>query len=705
MTKANNVLLFLCLILMTAPLSAQVYLTGLNGNGVIKEYLQNASVQREQRSNPLSLPFFEDFSEQNPFPSPDRWEDDFAFVNRTFADNPPSMGVATLDALNQNGELYSTLSQNQSVGDLLTSRPINLDTYTEVNPISISTTELFYFDNISGTYLPSDSLWYVSGPNVLNCNSQPATFTVDMDIIYIWHNPPDSSFIPANAALYYFDGSQYVSIPYFFTGHYAPADSMYFSFYFQPQGRSANAPEPADSLVLQFSADGNWYTVWRAAGESVKPFEQVMIPITDTVYFAADFQFRFYNYVSSGGPTNPSWNNNCDYWHVDYIYLNKGRTQGDTIPDDVCFTDQRIAFIKNYTQVPWEHFKEVPSLREDTIRFTVRNLSEDAKNISRKLNVYLYPTSLIYNPNSSSENVGAYGDSLTRFPVASNLFTSSQPDSVHYYARFIASGGLAQDEAFYGSNDTVFQDIFFKQYYAYDDGTAENGFGLGGIGTQNARLAYRYATVKPDTLRGVYMYFNPTVNNFTGEKYFYLMVWSHSNGKPSAVRCEQMGEQPLFEDGAYSFVYYPLDTPLYVTDTFYIGWKQTTTDLLNIGFDANNNTRQHILYNINGVWEACPYDGSLMMRPLFSTTPFLSTPDVPMSQSVSVYPNPCSGQLYLRLPDEEKAEIRISDMQGRVLYAGSVGAEGLDTSPFASGMYMVTVIFGGKQSTSRLMIQ
>lgn len=705
MKKPLNKICLLLLVLWQMPVVAQPFLTGINANSEIRDYLLNGTADVKSLNDTIALPFFDDFVSKGPYPSSKYWSNNFAYVNRTFSVNPPSAGVATLDALNQSGELYPTLSANQSVGDYLTSKFINLHHYSVKNPIQISTTELLYYDNISGLYLNADSLWYIQSGFIINCNSQPTTFNVDMYIAYIQHIPPDSVIHDANANLYYFNGTDTVPIPYSTSPNYTLADSLYFSFYYQPQGYAANAPEPADSLVLQFYFNDEWKTVWRTPGTTLHPFKQVMIPLNDTAYLIRDFRFRFYNYVSTGGSANPSWNNNCDYWHIDYVYLNKNRTQGDTIPDDICFTDQVVPFIKDYRAVPWEHFKLTPSLRLDTIRFTIRNLNNGGKNANRNVNVYSYPATLVFNPSPSNENINANSDSIVKFPAPVNFFNISQPDSASFYARFTVSGGLSEEERFYGSNDTMFQDIRFKQYYAYDDGVAENGFGLGGIGTQGARLAYRYHTVVPDTLRGIYMYFNPTVNNYTSGKYFYLMVWSNSNSRPSEVLCEQIGEKPEFGEGMYKFIYYPLDTPVWITDTFYVGWKQTTTDLLNIGFDANNNTRFQTLYNISGVWEYSPYEGSLMMRPVFSTGSFLSVPVANQDRSWNVFPNPASSRLYVETQENTECVIGLTDLQGRQVYSALYTGEGIDVSAFANGIYLLTVKSQGSMVTRKIVIQ
>ncbi len=320
------------------------------------------------------------------------------------------------------------------------------------------------------------------------------------------------------------------------------------------------------------------------------------------------------------------------------------------------------------------------------------------------MNVFLYPTDLVFNPNPGSENIMPYSDDTAKFPVTTNFFTATQDDSAHFYARFVVNGGLSQNLLFFGNNDTIIQDQYFKLYYAYDDGTAENGFGLGGIGTQNSLLAYRFVTAKPDTLRGIYMFFNQTVSN-ASQKYFYLELWNNYAGRPYSNVHEMIGQMPDYEEGMYKFHYYPLDTPQYIVDTFYIGWKQTTTDLLNIGFDANNNNRTNILYNISGAWEVCPYDGSLMMRPVFSSTLYLPVPGNESDESLVLYPNPNNGRLFIRTDNETDCMVEISDLQGRRLYSGPYKNDGIDTSPFENGIYMVSVLYDGRCITQKIVIQ
>lgn len=71
------------------------------------------------------------------------WFDDYAYINNTYPVNPPTIGVATLDGLNQYGLPYNNSStSNYGTADYLTSNPIDLSSYTEADSIYLS----FFFE-------------------------------------------------------------------------------------------------------------------------------------------------------------------------------------------------------------------------------------------------------------------------------------------------------------------------------------------------------------------------------------------------------------------------------------------------------------------------------------------------------------------------------------------------------------------------------
>jgi hypothetical protein len=70
--------------------------------------------------------FFDDFStyHYSVFPRNNHWVDRYAYINSTYADSMISLGVATLDAFNENGYPYYSIHSSKAVpSDTLTSQP------------------------------------------------------------------------------------------------------------------------------------------------------------------------------------------------------------------------------------------------------------------------------------------------------------------------------------------------------------------------------------------------------------------------------------------------------------------------------------------------------------------------------------------------------------------------------------------------------
>lgn len=127
----NNIIIRLFFILFfvsTASfLSGQEYLTGVDRNQTLKDWMKKSTGQKHFEANgAITLPFLDDFSELTITPDPNQWLDQDAYINDNYGKNQPTIGVATLDAINENGELY-IFSDTASVmpGDTLTSRLID----------------------------------------------------------------------------------------------------------------------------------------------------------------------------------------------------------------------------------------------------------------------------------------------------------------------------------------------------------------------------------------------------------------------------------------------------------------------------------------------------------------------------------------------------------------------------------------------------
>ena len=104
---------------------------------------ERSFLPKENRGNgTLQIPFFDDFSTYSlPTDDPEipddlrRWEDDFAHINQTMAILPPTIGVATLDGLDETGYPYQFSQDSYGLADELTSRPIDLGGLTAENSV------------------------------------------------------------------------------------------------------------------------------------------------------------------------------------------------------------------------------------------------------------------------------------------------------------------------------------------------------------------------------------------------------------------------------------------------------------------------------------------------------------------------------------------------------------------------------------------
>jgi hypothetical protein len=269
------------------------------------------------------------------------------------------------------------------------------------------------------------------------------------------------------------------------------------------------------------------------------------------------------------------------------------------------------------------------------------------------------------------------------FPISSadsNLF------EIRHVIRDLAQGSMLADTI------TGYQQ--FYNYYAYDDGTPEAGYGLKGTGSA---MAYRFKLNKsPDTLRAIRIYFNQTLDT-TNIQFFYLTVWSDNSGFPGdTIYSRQVLVQ--YSDSLNKFITYLLEQPIKISGAFYIGTIQTTDDNLNIGLDTYDNSAANLFYNVNGSWIASSITGAPMVRPVIGKLLPLGIANLTTGKgSIKVFPNPCiTGQVHISIDEsgillnKENWIITISGLTGQEIYH-SQGSDVLDVSGLPSGIYIIEV--------------
>ena len=167
-------------IFISAAINAQdKMLTPLSFNPVIRQYLKSHPNIGHDRSAVVvdTLPFLDDFSTPGIYPDANKWSDNNVFVNDDMARNAVTIGVATFDGLDANGDPYNNInSAAQGPADTLTSVSINLfdrDHGATQYHISDSIYLTFYYEKagwgdqpenndslILEFYNPATSLWY-----------------------------------------------------------------------------------------------------------------------------------------------------------------------------------------------------------------------------------------------------------------------------------------------------------------------------------------------------------------------------------------------------------------------------------------------------------------------------------------------------------------------------------------------------------------
>jgi hypothetical protein len=483
--------------------------------------------------------------------------------------------------------------------------------------------------------------------------------------------------------------------------NYTSSDNIWLSFFYQAGGL-ADPPEKNDSLTLQFFApdENRWYSVWRTSGTSDARFKPAILKIDNPRYLRNGFRFRFTNYASlSPNTSDPSLVANCDMWNIDYILIDRNRNGTDTIFADVAYRLPVRSLLKSHEAMPWKQFRKV-ELQEmgSSIAVNYRNNDTIKRNVTRDFEIFdVYNNTVSHSFTAGATIIGP----LTTVPYKANLiytFNNSNTDS----ALFKITCSLKTDQFDPKVNDTLIYYQTFRNYFAFDDGSAEGGYGINGQGSRNAMFAYRFKSFMQDTIRAITICFNDSYQN-ANKRAFDLMIWNDNNGIPGDVLCtveEVMVEQAPLINGFYN---YNLPEGIPVDDIFYVGWKQRSETFLNAGFDINTPDNGRQFYWLNGDWRASQTDGSVMIRPIVGDR--IRTVSINETESfgknkITVWPNPASNSIRVSLGDEQQRDmtrICIIDIYGRKLVDVPF-SDVVDISNLKEGIYIIVASINGTQS-------
>ena len=472
---------------------------------------------------------------------------------------------------------------------------------------------------------------------------------------------------------------------------YQGNNSIFLSFWYEPKG-NLDAPETQDSLVLQFYApsEKRWVKVWAADNYTNPEFTYVILQISDTSYLQKGFRFRFYNRISMASGSHPDLVGNCDQWFVDYIYLNKNRDSDDTISRDIAFQYPIRLKFDDYQSVPYDHYKNNYTQINHSLFINFRNNDNAIRQID---SMYIVFDDKVNNLSDDTLYLGSYTfGGQSNLHIDKNDINFSFPSGNFDFLDYSMKTKLVTDTYDSTTNNIVFQNKKIGVAYSYDDGTAENSYGLIGDALY-ALVAQKFYTYKGDELMGIEVYFNKVFKE-AQPYYFYAMVWDNdqTTGLPGDLLYEQEGFE-IDHTKLNDFQVFTFDEPVAVEDTFYIGWKKTVDEMMNVGLDINSTTENYKYYNLyNGEWQKSSIEGVLMMHPIFGNVSYAKIMDK-TDIKISVYPNPANDYLCVELSENKilDGQIRIFDFSGKILKTQEINSNRniIDISMLPQGIYFI----------------
>lgn len=549
---------------------------------------------RVQALPPMSLPFFDDFSDPLVdttgiiYADANRWEDSYSvWINPGLGIKSPTVNVATFDGLDSAGAAYNSIDLFlNGYTDSLVSRRINL-TESAANPVAVSersTVYLSFFYQWKGNGEVPDSRDYleVQYKNNQNIWVTQATLRVDETLVtddFHFHIMPiaGDAFFHENFQ-FRFRSFGRLSGPY---------DTWNVDYVYLNKGRNANDVSFPD----------------RAAASTLSPL------------FAPYYAMPYYHFQQA-----------LSLSPVSFDVKNLKNFESST----------------NYSvSITSEAYKN-----NELINTTTQTLVASkgvGQNGSGVLNPFDRVTTVISDLPSPTDPqlFDPSADSVDLTMKATVISTDEQDTQRGPFEPYDLR-----------INDTVSQTYSLKNYYAYDDGVAEYAAGLINSGDV---IAYKF-TLPPalhDTLKlltGFEIYFPPY--GLTSNINVDFLIFQDNGGMPKGEGFFIVPSRSLQNKGINGFQRFLFFPELKIEgQSFYIGWRQPVSGRVLVGLDNSNDTGDRIFSNIEGsvipkdqFWEQnTTVKGSLMIRPLFGTGEVDIQSGIGDEPAFALYPNPSRG--------------------------------------------------------------
>ncbi len=480
------------------------------------------------------------------------------------------------------------------------------------------------------------------------------------------------------------------------------SSSLYLSFFWQAGGR-AEFPDEGDQIALQFlSEEGNWITIWRQRGSADHPtesFTQEFIRVLEP-FQHDNFKFRFETRGRQSGP--------FDAWVVDYIFFNTNRDPEIIDYPDRSLTQRNNLRLGDFGAYPRDLIESNQAGNWSTVQNEFLNLEDRFRAMEYSIQITDLESGevLPINTNTPFNPVPNAGERRVFESLEFDEITSPQLETDLEIKTTLLSGDGLWFEIENGdttrfesvdlrANDTVRTIFPIRDYFAYDNGSADFS---AGINQRAGQLAVRYNAPEEVYVKGISINFT---NPNQAEQAIDILVWDDLERDPIFKREELIPRFP----SADSLVYFSLDTNIVVNGDFYVGYAQFTDDFVFVGLDKLNDNGDKIFFNVGRGWAPNEeVEGSLLVRAHVSlATPF--TENSLPEENLRIYPNPVQNQLEV---EGSFSEIRVFDPFGREIFLerqrGQKG-EIINFSGQRPGIYIIQVLTEAGLQSSRILVQ
>ena len=527
----------------------------------------------------------------------------------------------------------------------------------------------------------------------------------------------------ASSPSFYSKTDTLTSLPIDLSGLNA-GSNVYLSYAWQA-GSLAGVPAASSgstpvSLTLEFlDSDGRWNTIWTYLSKNKRTaFRQQIFPVNQAGYFHAGFRFRF---RAMGNQATSR-----DAFGLDYLYLNSNRTAADTVFQDIATSQGLSSPLRRYAAMPvWQYNAGGSAELNTALTATVNNLtpSGNPTPISWLGTVREVDGGGSFGPatwasGDRPELAGASQDVITGDAGTAQLPTTPAAKRLRYTLALQTK----ETNPLTLPNDTISRDLELSNYYAYDDGTAEQSLGIPAVSTgPTSYLAVAYATNQVDRVSAVQL--APVFNNIPlalgGENFadrtVTVAVWADTLGMPARKPLATATATLAQADVAQRFYTVSFAVPVQVSGRFYVGYGQPPGgQFLPYGLDLNNQpAASSLFYTKNGVWTAFQptTGGSLLLRAVMNNNaPLATAAQQTTSARFGLYPNPAPTGTTVWVDGPAYARATLLDVLGRPLWQQPAAEAGqaLLRLPAAlpAGVYLVRLsLADGSAATRRLVVQ